>query len=75
VGSLYRAAQADQPASHRVLIRFHSPEEVLLGPDDGLEPLPLEVLLARDLIQRARGHFAVDASGAQDNVILIELPA
>jgi len=76
VGSLYHPAEPGMPARHRLLIRFHSPEEVLLGPDDGPEPAPpLEVVLARDLIERAGGSFAVDASGAQDNVVLIELPA
>jgi signal transduction histidine kinase len=75
VGSLYQPAEPDAPARHRLLIRFHSPEEVLLGTDGGPEPSPpLEVVLARDLIERAGGSFAVDATGAQDNVVLIELP-
>jgi DNA-binding NtrC family response regulator len=76
VGSLYHPPEPGLPGRHRLLIRFHSPEEVLLGPDDGPEPAPpVEVVLARDLIERAGGSFAVDASGAQDNVVLIELPA
>jgi DNA-binding NtrC family response regulator len=75
VGSLFHAAERDRHAHHRLLIRFHSPEEVLLGPEDGPEPaLPVEVILARDLIDRAGGSFAVDTS-AEDNVVLIELPA
>ncbi|MEE9280047.1 MAG: hypothetical protein V3V67_07715 [Myxococcota bacterium] len=77
VGSLYHpAGGADRPAHHRVLIRFHSPEEVLIGPEDGPGPTqPLEVVLARTLIEGMGGRFAVDVSGVQDNVILIELPA
>jgi hypothetical protein len=31
-------------------------------------------VIARDLFARAGGTFAVDASGPQDNVILVELP-
>jgi signal transduction histidine kinase len=74
VGSLHHPPEAGRPGRHRLLIRFHSPEEVLLGPDEGPEPAPpVEVVLARDLIERAGGSFAVDASGAQDNVILIEI--
>ena len=74
IGSLHRAA-ADGRPRHRVLIRFHSPEDVLVTPE-GVPgpPVPLEVVLARSLISRMGGLFAVDASGAQDNVILIELP-
>jgi hypothetical protein len=76
VGSLHHPPEPGLPARHRLLIRFHSPEEVLLGPDDGPEPAPpVEVVLARDLVERVGGSFAVDASGAQDNVVLIELPA
>ena len=76
VGSLHHAAEAPPPASHRLLIRVHSPEEVLVGPEDGPGPTqPLEVVLARALIERVGGVFAVDASGAQDNQILIELGA
>jgi hypothetical protein len=37
--------------------------------------MPLEVVLAKSLIARMGGAFAVDASGAQDNLILLELPA
>jgi hypothetical protein len=59
-----------------LLIRFHSPEDVLVAPA-GVPgpPMPLEVVLARILVERAGGRFAVDASGAQDNVMLIDLPA
>ena len=65
-----------QGARHRVLIRFHSPEEVLVPPP-GLPgaSLPLEVLLARAAIERMGGRFSADASGANDNLILLELPA
>ena len=74
VGSVYHPAQNGVPARHRLLLRFHSPEDVLLGHADGPQPgLPLDVLLARDLIERSGGSFAVDTSGAQDNVIFIEL--
>ncbi len=75
VGTKYHPAEKGRGARHRLLIRFHSPEEVLVGPDDGPNPrLPIEVMLARELIERSGGAFAVDASGAQDNVILIEVP-
>jgi hypothetical protein len=74
VGTLYHAPEGGSPGRHRLLIRFHSPEEVLLGPgDDPDVAAPVEVVLARDLIERAGGSFAVDASGAQDNVVLIDL--
>lgn len=76
VGSLYHPPEPGLSGRHRLLIRFHSPEEVLLGPDEGSESAaPVEVVLARDLIERAGGTFAVDASGAQDNVVLLELQA
>jgi signal transduction histidine kinase len=76
VGSLHRSVGSDGRARHRVLIRFHSPEDVLVTPE-GVPgpPMPLEVVLAKSLIARMGGAFAVDASGAQDNVILLELPA
>ena len=63
----------DEPA-HRILLRFHSPEDVLTGPLDDPDAAFVEVVMARDLFARAGGSFAVDASGAQDNVILVELP-
>ena len=76
VGSYHHPAAAGRGARQRVLIRFHSPEEVLITPDELAGPrMPVEVILARSLIQRLGGTFAVDTSGAQDNVILIELPA
>ena len=75
VGTLYHPASADCPAHHRLLIRFESPEEVLIAPEDGPGPSqPLEVILARALIENIGGKFAVDVSGVQDNLILIELP-
>ena len=65
-----------QGSQHRVLIRFHSPEEVLVPPP-GIPgaSLPLEVVLARAAIERMGGQFSADASGANDNLILLELPA
>jgi DNA-binding NtrC family response regulator len=76
IGSHHHPAQGELPARHRLLIRFHSPEEVLVAPDDTQGPrIPLDVLTARALILRMHGTFAIDSSGAQDNVILIELPA
>ena len=63
----------DEPA-HRILLRFHSPEDVLTGPLDDPDAAFVEVVMARDLFARAGGSFAIDASGAQDNVILVELP-
>jgi len=63
----------DLPA-HRILLRFHSPEDVLTGPLDDPDAAFVEVVIARELFARAGGSFAVDASGPQDNVILVELP-
>ena len=75
IGSLYRPGQPGQPSGHRVLLRFHSPEEVLSAPDAWPGAgTPLEVLLARAVIERMGGAFATDASGYQDNLVLIELP-
>ncbi len=74
IGSLHHPAEGKLPARNRLLIRFHSPEEVLVAPDDLQGPrIPLDVLMARALILRMHGSFAIDSSGAQDNVILIEL--
>lgn len=76
VGSLHRPGSDGEPAAHRLLLRFHSPEEVLVGPADlpGGDA-PIEIVLARELVERMGGAFAIDASGSQDNVVLIELPA
>ena len=75
IGSRHHPAEAQLPPRHRLLIRFHSPEEVLVAPDDSQGPrIPLDVLMARALIVRMHGTFAIDSSGAQDNVIIIELP-
>lgn len=76
VGSLYHGPEPGRGPGHRLLIRFHSPEDVLVGPDEAPDAgPPLEVVLARALVTRMDGAFAIDASGSQDNVILIELPA
>jgi len=76
IASRHRPAQADQAAGHRLLIRFHSPEDMLVGPEDVPgPPAPIEVVMARALISRMDGEFAVDTAGSQDNLILIELPA
>ncbi|MBW2414602.1 MAG: hypothetical protein JRG76_08850 [Deltaproteobacteria bacterium] len=73
VGSLHHA---EPPSGHRLLIRFHSPEDALVGPEDAPEVSPpLEVVIARTLFSRMGGAFVIDASGGQDNLILIELPA
>ena len=75
VGSLHPAASEERTGHHRVLIRFQSPEEVLIAPEDGPGPSqPLEVVLARALIEGVGGSFAVDVSGVQDNLVLISLP-
>lgn len=76
VGTFYLPADSLQAARQRLLIRFHSPEDVLVAPEgaSGSER-PLEVVMAQALIERMGGHFAVDSSGSQDNVILIDLPA
>jgi DNA-binding NtrC family response regulator len=76
IASRHRPAQGDEAAGHRLMIRFHSPEDVLVGPEDIPGPAaPVEVVMARALIARMQGEFAVDTAGSQDNLILIELPA
>jgi DNA-binding NtrC family response regulator len=76
VGTRHLDETADRPARHRVLIRFLSPEEVLAPPREAeAGGVPLEVLLARVLIERAGGSLEVDVSGPHDNIVLIELPA
>ncbi len=76
VGSHHQPERPDEPAGHRLLLRFHSPEEVLVPPE-GVPgpPPPLEVVFARALVEGMGGIFVVDASGSQDNVVLIEFPA
>ncbi|MGH9885860.1 MAG: hypothetical protein ACREBE_10045, partial [bacterium] len=74
LGSAWRPNPGGRDGGHRVLLRFHSPEDVLTGPSGEGEGEFLEVVIARELFTRAGGTFAVDASGAQDNVILVELP-
>ncbi len=74
VGSFLHAARDGARARHRLLLRFHSPEEVLVAPDDAPGPaVPLEVIFARTLVERMGGLFAVDASGLQENLVVIEL--
>ena len=70
VGTFHRGER------HRVLIRFHSPEEVLVPPP-GMPnaALPLELMLGRAVIERMGGRFSADAAGSNDNLILLELPA
>lgn len=76
VGTRHLEATADQPARHRILIRFLSPEEVLAPPHEAeAGGVPLEVLLARVLVERVGGSLAVDVSGPHDNIVLIELPS
>jgi hypothetical protein len=76
VGHRSLPATADHPARHRLLIRFHSPEEVLAPPDEaGAGGVPLEVVLARALLERMDGRLSVDVSGPHDNLVLIELPS
>ena len=75
IGSHHQAESAEHSGHHRVLIRFQSPEEVLIAPEGGPGPSqPLEVVLARALIEGVGGSFAVDVSGVQDNLVLISLP-
>jgi len=76
IGSHHHPADDELPARHRLLIRFHSPEDVLVAPDENQGPrIPLDVLMARALVLRMNGTFAIDSSGEQDNVILVELPS
>jgi DNA-binding NtrC family response regulator len=76
LGSRHLEATDEQPARHRILIRFHSPEDVLVPPDEAAAGgVPLEILLARSLVERLGGSLAVDVSGPQDNLVLIEIPA
>ena len=74
LGSAWRPGSDGRTGGHRILLRFHSPEDVLTGPGGEADGEYLEVVMARELFARAGGSFAVDASGAQDNVILVELP-
>ncbi len=74
LGSAWNRKRDGRPAGHRILLRFHSPEDVLASPLDESEAAFVEVVMARDLFARAGGTFAIDASGPQDNVILVELP-
>ncbi len=76
LGSRHLAEEGDRPARHRILIRFLSPDEVLAPPSEARAGgVPLEVLLARTLIERMGGTLAVDVSGPHDNIVLIEIPA
>ncbi len=75
LGSAWRPKSELRDAGHRILMRFHSPEDVLTGPTGGdADGDLLEVVIAREVFARAGGSFAIDASGPQDNVILVELP-
>jgi nitrogen-specific signal transduction histidine kinase len=74
LGSFVHPAREGGRPRHRLLLRFHSPEEVLVAPDDAGGPaVPLEVIFARTLVERMGGVFAVDASGLQENLVVIEL--
>jgi DNA-binding NtrC family response regulator len=73
LGSAWNRKRDERAAGHRILLRFHSPEDVLASPLDD-DAAFVEVVMARDLFARAGGTFAIDASGPQDNVILVELP-
>ena len=74
LGSAWRPKGEGRKPGHRILLRFHSPEDVLTGAVGDADSDLLEVVIARELVSRAGGSFAIDASGAQDNVILVELP-
>ena len=74
LGSAWRPKAEGRTPGHRILLRFHSPEDVLTGPAGDVDSDLLEVVIAREIFVRAGGSFAIDASGAQDNVILVELP-
>jgi DNA-binding NtrC family response regulator len=74
LGSAWRPKGEGRTPGHRLLLRFHSPEDVLTGPAGDADSDLLEVVIAREIFVRAGGSFAIDASGAQDNVILVELP-
>jgi len=74
LGSAWRPKGEGRTPGHRILLRFHSPEDVLTGPAGVADSDLLDVVIAREIVARAGGSFAIDASGAQDNVILVELP-
>jgi len=74
LGSAWARKRDEGASGHRVLLRFHSPEDVLASPTGDSEDAFIEVVMARQIVARAGGTFAVDASGPQDNVILVELP-
>ncbi len=74
LGSAWRPKGEGRRPGHRILLRFHSPEDVLTGPTGEPDADLLEVVIAREIFSRVGGSFAIDASGAQDNVILVELP-
>jgi signal transduction histidine kinase len=76
VGSRHLAATEDQGARHRILIRFHSPEDVLVPPDEAAAGgIALEVLIARSLVEKMGGTLGVDVSGPHDNLVLVEIPS
>lgn len=74
LGSAWNRKRDERASGHRILLRFHSPEDVLASGGDDADASFVEVVIARDLFARAGGTFAVDASGPQDNLILVELP-
>ncbi|MFI5316155.1 MAG: hypothetical protein ACHQ6T_10660 [Myxococcota bacterium] len=74
LGSAWNRKRDERAGGHRILLRFHSPEDVLASASDDADASFVEVVIARDLFGRAGGSFAIDASGPQDNVILVELP-
>ncbi len=74
LGSFFREEPDGRGARHRLLLRFHSPEEVLVSPEDVGDAAPmLEVVFARSLVERMGGVFAVDASGLAENLVVMEL--
>ncbi len=65
----------------RVLLRFHNPHRPAVGldPEAGRDVAPdesaLELTLARELVASQGGELTIDATDAEEMLILIDLPA
>ena len=64
--------------SVRVLIRYHSPTQIARkGGIEGtsLAESVLEIVLADALVRGMGGQLTLDASGAEETVVVLDLPA